>query len=123
MQSAAHGRHSAVRPRPQSIAATPRSPICVEAVILFTICALDMLSSAWLFHHGMAVEANPLLRPAADAGVLPFILLKSLSFVPALVILEVLRRRHHEFIVRLLRGAIVAYVAIYGFMTGGQMFS
>ncbi|MFN3652440.1 MAG: DUF5658 family protein [Armatimonadota bacterium] len=121
MQSAARGRYAAARPRVWSAAAAPGLPVCAEAMVLFAICALDMLSSAWLFHHGLATEANPLLRPAAEAGLLPFMLAKSASFIPALVILEALRRRHQQFVVRLLRIAIVAYVGIYGTLTLGQM--
>lgn len=57
-----------------------------EVLFLFVICALDTLSSAVLFHGHYAIEANPLLRSFADAGTIPFIIAKSATFLPALLL-------------------------------------
>jgi hypothetical protein len=72
-----------------------------------------MLSSAILFQIGLAVEANPLLRPYADAGILPFALVKCLTYMPALFYMEWLRRHRPGFAVGLLRLACLAYLSIY----------
>lgn len=96
--------------------------LCPETGILLAICLLDMLSSAVLFHHGMAREANPLLRSAAEAGTLPFIMAKSATFVPALVAAEWYRRRRPAFIVPLIRWAGIAYASVYCLLVGLQFF-
>jgi hypothetical protein len=82
---------------------------------------LDTLSSAWLFAHHLADEANPLLRGAAEAGVAPFLMLKLASFVPALVAAEWYRRRRPTVALPLLRFVLVAYVAIYGIGVTSQV--
>lgn len=96
------------------------SYICPETLVLFTICLLDMLSSALLFQHGQAVEANPILRHSAEAGMLPFMSAKMLTFLPALAVAEWYRRRRPAFVVPLLRWTAICYVAVYAVMVGGQ---
>ncbi|MGV3723736.1 MAG: DUF5658 family protein [Actinomycetota bacterium] len=88
--------------------------------MLFLICTLDMLSSAWLFHHGLAVEGNPVLRGFAEAGIAPFMGAKLASFLPALVMAEWYRRVRPRRARPLLRGTIVGYVAVYMFAVMGQ---
>jgi hypothetical protein len=78
-----------------------------------TICTLDMLSSAFLFHHNVATEANPLLRPFAEAGTLPFVSAKLLSFLPALLVAEWYQRRRPKVFIPLLRWVTALYVGIY----------
>jgi hypothetical protein len=95
-------------------AATRRSaPVSREAAVLFTICFLDMLSSAVLFHQGLAVEANPLLRPYADAGVLPFMIVKTLTFAPTVLFIDAYGRIRPHFVRPLMRWASVIYLLIY----------
>jgi len=84
-----------------------------ETWFLLAVCMADALSSAWLFHHRLAVEANPLLLPYAEAGAMPFLAAKSLTFLPALALCEWYRRRRPQFVLPLLRWTGVAYVAIY----------
>ena len=62
---------------------------------------------------GNASEANPVLRPFAEAGMLPFALAKGATFLPALAAAEWYRRRRPEFVLPLLRGAAILYTAIY----------
>jgi hypothetical protein len=96
------------------------SPLCGEVLVLFVLCMLDLLSSAWLFHRGLATESNPLLRGAAEAGVIPFALAKLASFLPALAAAEWLRRRRPRFVQRLLRGVIAGYLLIYALGIASQ---
>jgi len=81
--------------------------------VLFGICMLDLLSSAWLFHRGLATELNPVLRGAAAAGIAPFVLAKLASFLPGLASAEWYRRRRPQFVRKLLRGVISAYLVLY----------
>jgi hypothetical protein len=92
----------------------------LETILLFVICTLDLVSSAWLFHHGLAREANPLLRDFAEAGVAPFAIAKAASFVPALFAIEWYRKLRPGFVLPLARFAIAAYLLIYGLSVGGQ---
>lgn len=110
-----------VRSRARSRRRVKANFVCAEVVGLFTLCTLDTWSSAWLFAHHLAEEANPILRGAAEAGVAPFVLLKLASFVPALVAAEWYRRRRPAVALPLLRFVTVSYVAIYGIGVAGQM--
>ena len=94
-------------------ASSDSEPISRETAWLLGICLFDTVSSALLFHYGMASEANPVLRPFAEAGTLPFVLAKSATFLPALAAGEWYRRRRPEFVLPLLRGAAILYTAIY----------
>ena len=109
---------SAVPESPSEFA--PARGICAEVIVLFLICTLDMLSSAWLFHHGLAVEGNPMLRGFAEAGLFPFVGAKVASFLPALVVAEWYRRIRPRRARLLLRCAIVGYVGIYTLAVAGQ---
>jgi len=84
-----------------------------ELQVLFFVAMLDTVSSGFLFHHGLAVEANPLLRVYSTAGTLPFVFMKLFTFVPGVFVLEGLRRRSPVFITSLVRVAIAAYLICY----------
>lgn len=77
------------------------------------LCLLDTLTSAYLFHLQVAVEWNPLLRPYAEAGPVPFVFAKSLTFVPCVLFMEWYRHRRPRFASFLVRAACGAYVGIY----------
>jgi len=95
--------------------AAPRGElVCREVLVLLAICMMDMLSSAYLFHHGMATEANPVLRPFVEMGVGPFLAAKSLAFLPQLAVAEWYRRRSPRMILPVLRWVAGFYLAIYG---------
>jgi hypothetical protein len=92
-----------------------------ETVVLFSICLLDALTSAYLFHHQLAVEGNPVLRGAAEAGMFAFLSAKTVTFLPALVFAEWYRRRRPGFVEPLLRWAAGVYVAAYVILVGIQL--
>lgn len=94
--------------------------ISPAVLCLVTICTLDMLSSAWLFHHQLAQEWNPLLKPYATAGFLPFVGAKTLTFIPCAVYMEWYRRQRPQIADRLVWGACAAYVAIYSLGSAAQ---
>jgi len=74
---------------------------------------LDLLSSAFLFERGLAVEGNPLLRTFADSGLVPFALAKLITFVPALAVAEWYCRLRPRYILPLLRWTAPAYLGLY----------
>jgi hypothetical protein len=90
-------------------------------MLLFLVCTLDMISSALLFHQGMAHEANPILRPFAEAGVVPFMVVKFLTYGPSLVVAEWQIRRRPSVFRPLLRVVTAIYIGIYVLGVGGQM--
>jgi hypothetical protein len=94
--------------------------VSLETILLLVVCTLDLVSSAWLFHHGLAREANPLLRGFAEAGVAPFAMAKAASFVPGLFAAEWYRRMRPGFVILMLRTVLVVYLLIYGISVGGQ---
>jgi hypothetical protein len=84
-----------------------------EALALALICALDMYTTLWWVITGHAAEANPLLAPTFQTHPLAFVLVKSLSCLPALVLAPHLAGRHPRFTIWLLRVILAAYVVIY----------
>lgn len=120
-RAAARWTSTLVAPRPESAPATTSNRgISIEVAVLFLICTLDMLSSAWLFQHGLAVEGNPILRGFAEAGIAPFMGAKLASFLPALVVAEWYRRIRPRRARPLLRCTIVGYVGVYLLAVAGQ---
>lgn len=120
-QAAARWTSALRAPEPEAShpVARPRG-VSAEVAVLFLICTLDMLSSAWLFHHGLAVEGNPILRSFADAGTLPFLGAKLVTFLPALLVAEWYRRVRPRRALPLLRCTIVGYVGVYTLAVAGQ---
>ena len=102
-------------------ASSDAEPISRETAWLLAICLFDTLSSALLFHYHLAQEANPVLLPFAEAGMVPFVLAKGATFVPALLAAEWYRRRRPEFVLPLLRWAGILYTAIYTFCVVRQL--
>lgn len=100
---------NSVLPRTQSLAPT----VCREVLFLTAICLLDLVSSALLFHHGIAEEANPVLRWSVDAGIFSFVSVKLVSFLPALALAEWYRRLRPDLIIPLLRWVGALYLGIY----------
>lgn len=94
---------------------------CPEVLVLFVVCTLDMLSSAFFFHHGLANEANPLLRPFAEAGVVPFMIVKFLTYGPSLAVAEWQVRRRPGVFRPLLRVVTAIYLGIYLMGVAGQL--
>lgn len=107
---------------PSTRFSTRIAPLAIskECALLLSICLLDTVSSAYFFHHNMAVEANPILLPFAEAGMLWFIAAKSLTFMPALIMAEWYRKVRPEFVLPLLRLATVIYAGVYALLVAKQ---
>lgn len=84
-----------------------------EALLLTMICALDMYTTLWWVVQGRAVEANPHLSWTFQHHPLLFILVKSGTCLPALLLATKLAERHPQFTTWLLRAVIVTYIGYY----------
>jgi hypothetical protein len=90
-----------------------RRPVLIETLVLMVICMLDLFSTVVLIRLGLAVEANPILQPFAEMGVVAFIVAKAAFFIPPIAILETLRGVRPAFVRICLRACIVGYIGLY----------
>jgi len=88
--------------------------IAPETLILGSICMLDMLSTVWLIHNGLAREGNPVMDFYVQRSLVVFAIVKSLLFVAPLTALELMRQKNPVFVRRVLRLGIAAYLLVYG---------
>lgn len=84
-----------------------------EAFILATICMADMFTTLLWVTLGYATEANHLLAWTFEIHPLTFVLVKSASCIPAVLMAPALARRHRRFTVWLLRVIIAVYILSY----------
>src|SRR5579883_2629299 len=84
-----------------------------DSILFFMICSLDMLSTLWWVHRGIAQESNPWLAACLKQGPLYFCLAKMVSYLPVLLICAYFRAAYPRFIPIALRWGIALYVAIY----------
>lgn len=87
--------------------------ISSESAFLAAICLADMILTATLVQFRLAVEQNPLMAACLERGILTFVVVKLLSFVPFIIIAEIYRRKKPEFIRTATRCAIALYLFIY----------
>ena len=90
--------------------------ILPETIILGVLGTLDNLSTVWLLHSGLAVEANPLLSWASERSLLLFFIVKMAAVLGPLAWMEFLHNKQPEstnFLRSALRVGIAAYVMIY----------
>ncbi|MCX6366614.1 MAG: DUF5658 family protein [Armatimonadetes bacterium] len=84
-----------------------------EALLLAVICMADMFTTLYWVTMGHAVEANHLLAWTFNVHPVTFVLVKSISCMPAVLLAPLLARRHKNFTVWLLRIIIAVYVLTY----------
>ncbi len=90
-----------------------RRTVTRETIIVTSICMLDLLTTLYWVSHGQAREGNPVLAFFLDQGVVPFIGVKLLGFVPSLIAAEWYYPRNPRLITRALRWTIVGYLFLY----------
>lgn len=88
-------------------------PVLGATVFMTLLCFLDTASTLVVVRSGLAQESNPLLSPFLAQSDFQFVLVKGLSFVVPLVLLEILRPRSPKFIEAALKLGVVGYVALY----------
>lgn len=84
-----------------------------EACILAFICMADMYTTLFWVVCGYATEANHLLAWTFDIHPLTFVLVKSASCLPAILLAPHLAKNNKTFTIWLLRAIIVIYVYSY----------
>ena len=84
-----------------------------EAFILALICMTDMFTTLFWVTFGYATEANHLLTWTFRGHPITFVLIKSISCIPAILMAPRLAQRHPTFTVWLLRAIIVVYLVTY----------
>lgn len=85
-----------------------------EGLALIVICTLDALSTYLFLVLGVAREANPVLRPAAELSPYFFLVVKLLTYMPAIAVAEWHRTHNPQLVQTALRLALVTYVTVYG---------
>lgn len=90
-----------------------RRPVLPESLALATICTADMISTLYLVRGHLAVESNPVFVPVLAHSDAAFLVLKALSYLLPIAILEGLRGSHPAQVRRGLRTCLVGYVALY----------
>jgi hypothetical protein len=85
-----------------------------EGLALIVICSLDALSTYLFLVLGIAREANPVLRWVAEVNPCFFLLVKTLTYMPAIVVAEWHRTRHPLLVQRALRLVLAIYLVTYG---------
>jgi hypothetical protein len=91
-----------------------RKRIAPESGLLAAICMADLLTTLWLVYAHGAKEANPIMAFYLALGPLAFALVKTLTFMSPIFVLEILRQHRPESIRAILRLAIVCYLLCYG---------
>ena len=84
-----------------------------EAFILALICMTDMFTTLFWVTFGYAKEANHLLAWTFSGHPITFVLVKSISCIPAIFMATRLAQRHRVFTVWLLRIIIAVYLLTY----------
>ncbi|GBC95034.1 hypothetical protein HRbin16_00821 [bacterium HR16] len=84
-----------------------------ESWIIAAICVADLVSTLIFVHHHGAREGNPLMDFYLQKGVVPFVLAKCTMFLLPIAIIEWARRHNPDFVRRMARFAIAAYVGLY----------
>jgi hypothetical protein len=91
--------------------------ISAESIILMAICTADMVITAIAVSAGLATEMNPLMAVLLKHNVWTFVAVKTISFIPFIILTEWYRRRNPDFARTASRCAIVLYLAAYTLLT------
>src|SRR5689334_3154180 len=84
-----------------------------ETTLLALLGCVDLLSTIYFLATGQAREANPLMQSVlVQTGPKGFVLVKALFLGGPLVIAEIARREHPEFVRKALRIGIAAYALL-----------
>ncbi len=87
--------------------------ISQEALLISAICMLDLATTLYWIGQGYAKEGNPIMAWVLSRGHVPFIGVKILTFLPAVVAAEWYRPRNPRLITKLLRWVIALYLFLY----------
>jgi hypothetical protein len=85
------------------------------ALAIVLVCMADLFLTLFAVLSGRAVESNPLLAWTFDYGPLCFALVKTASFVPGVLALEMSRIENPSFAAWAARFGVYGYMAVYLF--------
>lgn len=88
--------------------------ISIEGITLIAIFIADLVLTLILVRWHGAAEGNPIMAYCLSHGTLAFILGKTIMSGIPLVMLEYARRANPAFVRKCMRGAICAYLVMYG---------
>lgn len=87
--------------------------VSTESIILAIICMADMFSTLLFVSLGHATEQNPLMAACLKHSAMMFIVAKTASFLPFIVVVEWYRRQKPQFARNATRAAIILYLLAY----------
>lgn len=79
---------------------------------MVAICMADLATTLYWVNQGQAKEGNPIMAWVLSRGHVPFIGVKILTFMPAVVLAEWYRHEHPR-VLRLMRWGIALYLFLY----------
>ncbi|HZT42523.1 MAG TPA: DUF5658 family protein [Chthonomonadaceae bacterium] len=88
--------------------------ISPESWVLIAIGTADLVTTVLWIRQGNAQEANPLFKYYLNQGLLAFIVAKYVCLLGPILVMEWARRYKPRFVQWALRGAVLAYVGLYG---------
>jgi hypothetical protein len=91
-----------------------RAAFPIKAIMmLLGIGLLDLISTAWLYHQGMIVEMNPLMRFLLEHGEWSFILVKGLTLAISWIALASYAKQNPAFVRKVCVCGSIAYVGLW----------
>ncbi|MBI1333771.1 MAG: hypothetical protein JST12_13030 [Armatimonadetes bacterium] len=90
-----------------------KQKVLAETVILTLLCAFDTYWTLILVRMGIGRETNPVLAKSIEISNWAFLALKLSSFLVPIVILEFLRQKHPNLILKAMRIGTIGYIAVY----------
>jgi hypothetical protein len=88
---------------------------------LLAVATLDMISSYWWLHTGQMTESNPFMAWCVAQGLLIFLVVKSLTFLPALLILRALPQKYEAVATLWMKRGLIVYILIWCFGTAAPV--
>lgn len=84
-----------------------------EGVAITFICLADLITTLYWIREGIAWEGNPMLAHFLEMGTVPFIVVKIVTFLPAICLAEWYRPRNPVLIRKVMRWVIAGYIIGY----------
>ena len=82
-------------------------------ILLIGIGSVDLISTAWLYHRGLIVEMNPLMRVLLENGEWPFVVVKGMTLLFTWVALAKYSKQNPSFVRASCLLGSIAYVCLW----------
>jgi len=90
-----------------------RNHVLPETILMVVLCTFDTLYTLFCVRAGLAEETNPVLRHTLAISDFAFLLVKGVSFLLPLSLLELIRAYRPQFVERAMRIGFMAYACFY----------